>query len=161
MFRVWLPITAVLLLARIAPAEEKKGDKVEFQSYTTPYFEKNTSGLKGDASHLVVPDKAKFDALFGIARVMGKKPPLLPDNAFDTDIALVVIKRGNAVTSYKVDGVSVADGVLHLSYTATAGKPSESARFASPLIVTVKKDGYKSVNFVENGKKVATVELAK
>jgi len=150
-----------LVLALPILAEEKpaKGDKVEYQAYTV-YFEKNTSGLKGDVSYLAVTDRPKFDSLFGFGRTMGPKPDLLPADAFEKKMVVGVIKRGNAITTYKVDGVTAADGVLQVSYTATTGKPG-SAKFASPLIIAVPKGTCKSVDFIENGKKVGTAEIGK
>ncbi len=151
----------VLLLALPILAEEKpaKGDKVDYQVYT-PYFEKNTSGLKGDVSYLAVTNRKGFDALFGVARTMGPRPEFLPADAFEKKMVVGVIKRGNAITTYKVDGVTAADGVLRVSYTATTGKPG-SARFASPLVIAVPRGACKSVEFVENGKKVGMAEIGK
>ena len=86
---------------------------------------------------------------------------MVPRFGDEKKLVVAVIKRGNATTTYKVDGVTAADGVLQVSYTATPGKASPSARFASPLIVAVPKGNYKSVNFIENGKKAGTAEIGK
>lgn len=162
MFKVLSSLT-LLLLAVPAMAEEKpaKGEKVEYQVYTAPYFEKNTSGLKGDVSYLVLPDKKGFDEAFGIGVVMGKKPDLISEGAFEKKLVIAVINGGDAPITYKVDGVTAADGALQISYTATAGKKSDTARFASPLIITVSNGDYKTVNFIENGKEAGSAKVAK
>lgn len=148
------------VLSTAAAEKGEKGDKVEYKTYTSPYFEKNTSGLKGDASFLVLPDKKSFDAIFGVGFVMGKKPDTLTAADFDKKLVAGVIKRGNAIVTYKVTGVTSADGVLTVTYTTKAGEPG-TATFASPLIVAVDKGKYKSVAFLENGKKVGTFEIEK
>jgi hypothetical protein len=57
--------------------------------------------------------------------------------------------------------VTDKDGVLKVTYTATGKDGGGSARFASPLIVSVPKGKYKSVEFIENGKKAGTVKVEK
>ena len=42
------------------------------------YFEKNNSGLKGEASYLAIKDRETFDKAFGVAFTMGKKPNVRP-----------------------------------------------------------------------------------
>ena len=137
-----------------------KGEKVEFKTFTRPYFEKNNSGLKGEESLLAVTDQEKFDAIFGVGFVMGKKPDLLSKDAFEKQMVLSVIKRGSAITTYAVKGVTETDGTLYVDYTAETGAPS-TAKFASPVLIAIPKGKYKSVVFVENGKKVGTVEIGK
>lgn len=158
MSKLLLSLTGFVLVLSVLAADKPAG--VEYQVYPEAYFEKNTSGLKGEASFLALSDKKGFDNVFGVGVVMGKKPMLLPEGAFDKQLVLAVIKRGNAVTTYKVDGVTADAGVLQLRYTATTGQPT-TARFASPLIVAVPKGDYKAVNFIENGKKAGSIELGK
>jgi hypothetical protein len=147
---------AAFLLTIVAwPGLAEEGAKVDFKTYGD-YFESNRSGLKGPESFLVITDRKKFDATFGLATVMGRKPEVLPADAFDSRIVLVAIHRGNAIWTYKVESVQAQGGVLSLHYRAES-KDGGSATFASPLIVSVPKGDYKSVEFIENGKKVATV----
>jgi hypothetical protein len=125
-----------------------------------PYFEKNNSGLKGDNSHLVLTDRKDFGRIFGSGRVLDKKPDLIPDETFDAGkIVVAAIKRGDKIYTYKIDKVSLSDGKLTFRYTAEAKGAGGAARFASPLVAVVAKKGVKEVEFVENGKKVATVKV--
>src|SRR5580658_7116741 len=98
-------LLSVLLTAAVvlpaASASLDKGEKVEYKTYSAPYFEKNNSGLKGEASFLVLPDKESFDKVFGVGFVMGKKPPVLKGDDFDKKLVVAVIKRGNAPVKYK------------------------------------------------------------
>lgn len=154
-----------LLLALIGPAASladdiPKGDKVEFKTYARPYFEKNNSGLMGDQSFVVIADQATFDKTFGVGFVMGKKPDMLPKDVFDKQMVLTTIKRGPIYT-YSEVSVTGADGVLYFQYTADTKGAGGTAKFASPLIVAVDKGKWKSVVFVEGGKKVGTVEIKK
>lgn len=137
-----------------------KGEKVEFKTYARPYFEKNNSGLMGDQSFVAITDQATFDKTFGVGFVMGKKPDLIPKDAFDKQFVVSTIKRGPVYT-YSEVSVTGADGVLYVQYSADTKGAGGTARFASPLIVAVDKGKWKSVVFVENGKKVGTAEVKK
>jgi hypothetical protein len=89
---------------------------------------------------------------------MGKKPNVVGKNAFEKNLVVATITRGNAITKYEVEKVLLdKDGLLSVLYKATA-EPPGTARFASPLIITVPKDKVKKVAFIENGKTVGTAE---
>jgi len=122
------------------------------------YFEKNNSGLKGEASYLAIKDRETFDKAFGVAFTMGKKPNVLPVNAFDTRIVVAAIKRGGQVWEYKVEGVTADHATLTVRYGATS-KDGSGAQFASPMVVSVARGPYKNVIFIENGKEVGKVSL--
>jgi hypothetical protein len=157
-----LALAAVLSLAAAGLADEKaeaKGEKVAYDVYSS-YFESNKSGLKGDASYLAFTEPKAFDAVFGVAVVMGKKPSVLAKDAFDSKAVVAVVKRGKAVWTYKVDKVTADGDTLYVQYDATS-KEDGSATFASPLIVSVDKGKYKEVVFIENGKKVGTAKIGK
>lgn len=141
-------------------ADEPKGDKVEF-SLHGGHFEKNNAGLKGDQSFLLLTTREGFDKIFGAGFVMGKKPNVVPKDAFDKNVVVATIKRGNAVTNYEVEKVTLdKDGTLYVQYKATTNpaNPAGTATFASPLIISVPKDKVKKVTFIENGKTVGTAE---
>ena len=122
------------------------------------HFEKNNAGLKGEQSFLLLTDREAFDKIFGAGFVMGKKPNVVPKGAFDKSVVVATIKRGNAITTYDVEKVTLdKDGTLYVQYKATAG-PAGTATFASPLIVTAPKDKVKKIAFIENGKTVGTAE---
>ncbi len=85
---------------------------------------------------------------------------MLTDDDFAKKLVVAVIKRGNALVTYKVDSVTAADDVLTVTYQAKAGEPGK-ATYHSPLIVAVDKGKLKSVVFIENGKKAGTAEIGK
>ncbi len=151
---------ALPVVAWAADKEEAKGKKVEFTVHTG-YFESNKSGLKGEASYLAFTDQKTFDGVFGKAVTMGKKPNFLPEDAFDTKLVVATIKRGDAVWQYKVEKVTADDGVLYIKYEATSKGGGGSARYASPLIVSLDKGKYTSVVFIEKGKKAGTAKFEK
>jgi hypothetical protein len=146
------------VLAAPAPDDTAKGKKVEYNVHNG-HFEKNDAGLKGDSSYLAFTDRDGFDKVFGIGRVIGKQN-FVPKDAFDKKMVVAVIKRGNAITDYKVEKVTADEGTLYVQYTAKMGEAG-TATFASPLIVSVDKDKYTAVVFIENGKKADKVKLAK
>lgn len=156
-----LAVLALPLLALAAPAPDDdtaKGKEVKFDVHNG-HFVKNNAGLKRDSSYLVFSDRESFDKVFGAAAIM-RKQNFVPKDAFDKKMVVAVIKRGKAVTEYKVEKVTADDGTLYVQYTAKTGTPG-SATFASPLIVSVDKDKYKSVVFLENGKKAEKVKVGK
>jgi hypothetical protein len=110
------------------------------------------------ASFVVVNDQARFDQVFGVATVMRDKSHRLPKDAFKSNIVLAAVKRGNALWEYKVEGVTVEQGVVRLRYAVTS-KATPDTTFACPLIVSIPRGDYKAVVFIEDGKKVETVKV--
>lgn len=151
------------LLVAAAPAPDEdtaKGKKVDFDVHNG-HFESNKSGLdKEKPSYLVFSDRDEFDKIFGVGRVSGKQN-FVPKDAFEKKMVVAVIKRGNAITEYKVEKVTADEGTLYVQYTATAKGGGGTATYASPLIVSVDKEKYTSVVFLENGKKVEKVKVGK
>lgn len=147
------PILCLLLVVPFVLAQEN------VPTYG-PYFESNRSGLKGDASYLVFRDAKKFDAVLKLVPpVGGRRPVAVPTDAFAKSLVLSVIRRGP--TTYTYEGVLSEEkaGVLTLTFkSAPVGAPS-TAQFATPLVVVLPKGAAKSVEFVENGKKVETIKL--
>jgi len=138
-----------------------KGKKVEFDVHAN-HFQKNNAGLKGASSYLVFTDYASFDKVFGVAVTMDKlKPNFVVKDTFDKKMIIAVIKRGNAPIVYKVNSVTAEGEKLFVQYTTKAEMAQPTATFASPLIVSVAKNDYKSVEYIENGKKVDLVEDGK
>lgn len=145
----------VTVLAASAGAAEQT--KLAFDTYSG-YFVSNQFEPDAAASFVVIDDQAGFDRVFGVAMVMGDKSHRLPKDAFKSYIILTAIKRGNASCEYKVEGVTVERGVIQLRYAVTS-KATPSTTFACPLIVSVPRDAYKAVVFIEDGKKVQTLRI--
>ncbi len=153
-------VSALALVSATHAADEAKGEKLTY-TVATGYFEKNNSGMKGDASYVNILTTKHFDSVFqAVPPLMGgKRPVLLPAEHFDKSFAAVVIKRGPAITTYTVEKVTLdADGNVYVQYKAESG-PAGTAMFASPLIVSVPKDKAKKVVFIENGKTVSTLDV--
>jgi hypothetical protein len=122
------------------------------------YFVSNKFEPDAAESFVVLTDQASFDKVFGVGFVMNDKSHRLPKNAFETLIVVAAIKRGHAFWEYKVEDVTVEQGAVRLQYTATS-KATPDTAFACPLIVSVPRDDYKAVTFIEDGKKVKTVKV--
>jgi len=140
------------------PAAPAAGSPLAFDIYGG-YFVSNKFEPKAETSFVVIQDQQAFDMVFGAAFVMRDKSHRLPPGVFDTKIVLAAIHRGKAVWEYAVQDVRAEGGVVTLRYTATP-KPSDSAQFACPLIVSIEKGPYAAVRFVENDKPVKKVEIA-
>jgi hypothetical protein len=151
------------LAAAAAPADDKaeaKSKDVDYQVHSG-YFERNDSGLKGDASYLALADQKAFDAVFGVGRVLGGKQNFLPKDAFDSKLVAAVVKRGKSVVEYKIEKVTADGGTLYVQYTTAEKGGGGTATFASPLIVSADKGKYTSVVIIENGQKAGTAEVGK
>ena len=130
---------------------------VEFDTYDG-YFVSNQFEPKAATSFVVLKDQAAFDKVFGVGMVMRDKHHRLPAAAFDDKIVVAAIHRGKAMVTYKVDSVAAEGPALIVTYT-TQVKPSETAEFSCPLIISVPKADYHAVRFLENGKQVKRLEL--
>ncbi len=152
-------LSFALLPCSARAADEAKGEKVEHTVYDA-YFEKNNSGLKGDTSLLALTDQAGFDKVFAARPPLmgGKKPMLLAKEAFDKQFVAAVIRRGNSITTYNVEKVTLDGDTLYVQYKATPG-PAGTATFASPLVISASKEKVKKVAFIENGKTVGTADV--
>ncbi len=158
MVRTALVVCLALVPLSARGADEAKGEKVEYALHTG-HFEKNNAGLVGNQSFLALGTFDAFDKVFGAGFVMGKKPNVVQKGTFEKNLVVATITRGNAITTYAVEKVTLdKDGTLYVAYKATAGPPG-TATFASPLIISVPKDKVKKVAFIENGKATATVEV--
>lgn len=122
------------------------------------YFVSNKFESDAAQSFVVITDQDRFDEVFGVAFVMNDKSHRLPKDAFKTLMVIATIKRGNAFWEYKVENVTVDEGVVRLRYKATS-KKTPATTFACPLIVSIPKGRYKAVEFVEGDETVKRVEL--
>lgn len=149
---------ALLLASLIAPPVEPA--KIEVKAYG-PYFESNRSGLKGGSSYLVFSDAKKFGEVLRLPPPLlgGKRPVPVPAEAFKKSHVLVVIKRGGTIYEYSGLKAEANRDTLRFSFKSSAKGAPGSARFATPLAVVVTGGKFKEVEFVENGKKVATVKV--
>lgn len=130
---------------------------VKAQAYDS-HFVRNDSGLNAPAHFLVVKDTDGFEKVFGTV------PPLmnqqdrhpLPPDAFETQLVLAVIHQGRSYTDYSDVKATAAGNTLTLAYRTKVRETPETV-YACPLIVSVPKQAYAQVRFVENGKPVAEV----
>lgn len=141
------------------PAQAADATKLTFDTYSG-YFVSNKFEPNAAESFVVVTDQEQFDKVFGAAMVMQDKSHRLPKDAFKSLMVVAAIKRGSEVVEYKVEGVTVKDGVVELRYTTTS-KKSDTATFANPLIVSIPRGKYTAVKFVEGGRTIKQVEIGK
>lgn len=124
----------------------------------TGHFEKNSSGLSGDASFLLFTSADAFDKVFGAVPPVGvRKPNSVNAVAFDKNAVAAVIRRGKAVVTYTEVSVKFDGGTATVKYSTEAGTPG-TATFASPLVVSFPKGTVTKVVFVENGKEVGSAK---
>jgi len=140
-------------------AQKGGGDReVDFQRYDS-YFEGNNSGLKGKTSYLVFNSQAKFDKVFHPAPTMGQNS-FLPEKAFQTKLVIATVTRGRFIRKYDLTKVTAKNGKLYVWYKITDGDEG-SASFRSPLILSVDKNKYSQIIFMENGKRAGAIPFSK
>jgi hypothetical protein len=154
-------LSFLLLPALLAAPVPAKPEEKRLEAVThTGYFEKNTSGLKGDASQLVFTGSEEFGKIFGVL-----PPPMkagyyryVPDSTFDKNLVLAVITRGASTATYSDVSTTISGTTLTVHYKSALGAPS-TATFATPLILSVPKEGIKTVVFIGNEKESAKIEV--
>ena len=151
---------AILLSAVFCPGQQASAAepaKLAFDTYSG-YFVSNKFERDTAESFVVIHDQGQFDKVFGVGFVMRDVHHRLPKDAFQSLMVIAAVKRGQALVEYKVEGVTETAGVVELRY-ATTEKKSNTATFACPLIVSIPKENYTAIKFVENGQEVKKVEL--
>ena len=133
---------------------------IDFEVFRKGYFERNDSGLKGKSSYLLLETRAAFESLFGIARTMGEPPPWVEPVAFERSLAVVAIRRSNAIWTFEVDEVVRVEDEVRVAYRADEGTRG-TASYACPLIILIPRGDYRKIRVLENGKRVATLEPAR
>jgi hypothetical protein len=154
MFPIFL---AVSILAAPVPAKPEEKN-IEYVVHTG-HFERNDSGLKGDASQLVFTDADAMAKIFGtVPPLGGKKQSPVTKDVFGNNLVVAAITRGSSVGTYSDVTTRLSGTTLTVTYKVRLGADS-TANFATPLILSVPKDGIKSVVFVVNGKETAKIEV--
>ena len=148
-------LTFCLGLLAAEPATQPASKPVAFDVHNG-YFVSNQFEPKEPSSFAVITDQKAFDRIFGVGVVWADKSHRLPEKSFDSKTVVAVIKRGETFWQFTVQDVQAGQGVLTIRYTATA-EPQDSAEFACPLIVSVPKGSYTSVQFIENEKLVKAI----
>jgi phospholipase/lecithinase/hemolysin len=142
--------------------------QVKFESYSDArYFERNDSNLKGKSSYLIFDSQEKFEQIFGYATTSGDNR-FLPENVFDSKLVVATIKRGESIYNYDLKKVTVKNKKLYVWYDVAPKNPAAvektrddgSYSYASSCFLTVDKNNYSEVIFMENGKRVGAVSVS-
>jgi len=133
--------------------------KLKFKTYSG-YFVSNKFEPDAPSSFVALDNPKQFDQVFGVAFVIGDKSPRLAPDALNTELVLSAIRRGKAFCTYRISSVTEKEGVVRLRFQTTS-KKSDSASFACPLIISIPKGKYHTVEFHENGKLVNRLEIGK
>jgi hypothetical protein len=152
-------VFAVSLLAAcfVSSLSAAEPEKLKFDAYSG-YFVSNKFEPEAEASFVVATTEEQFNNVFGVAAVMRDRSHRLSKDAFKANIVLSAIKRGKALWEFRIDGITVKDGVVEFRYTTTE-KKIEAASYACPVIVSIPKGKYKAIQFIENSKPVKTIEM--
>ena len=154
-------LIAAFALGGSAIAADGTGASVKAVAFDTHegYFVSNMFEPNAPTSFVIATDQAAFDKMFGVARVMRDRSHRLAPDAFGERAVVAAIHRGKAMVTYATESVTIEGKTLVIRYTAKA-EPSDSAEFSCPLILSVPKDGYDAVRFIENGKPLKTLKTA-
>lgn len=116
-------------------------------------FEPNTA-----SSFVVLQNQKEFDRVFGVAAVMFDRSRRLEPNVFSNRIVVAAIHRGHADIKYRVVSVTRNGAVLQIRYTTKTDR-TPLTEYACPLILSVPRDGYSAVQFIENKKLIKSVPM--
>src|ERR1700722_13455088 len=114
-----------------APAKD-----IPFDVYSG-YFVSNQFEPDKAQSFEIIKDQNSFDAVFGVAVVMGDRSHRLPAGVFDKNLVIATIDRGTGFREMKASSVKLDAGVLTLDYSASAPNAADTATYACPLIISV------------------------
>lgn len=157
MRNVLIPWAVIMIAAtNVTAADSPTTQPIPFAIHDG-YFVSNKFEPDAPTSFVLLKDQKAFDEVFGSAFVMRDSHHRLPPNAFETKMVVAAIHRGNATWDYTVESVTADGKTLVVKYT-TQSTPNNTAEFACPLILSIEKGDYTDVQFVENGKKIKTLE---
>jgi hypothetical protein len=158
--RLALFAVALAVVPCLCADDEAKGKKIDFEVYDL-HYEKSNEDLKGDVSFVAIPDQETFDKYFGPVPKAEGKTKAMPKEAFKTKVVASMIKREPKAWDYKVQKTTVDGDTLYVQYETKLIKDRLKINLSSPLIVAVDRGKYKSIVFIENGKKVGTADFPK
>ena len=152
-------LIAVTTLAVLtwSPVEARSGIVVPHVVYNG-YFVSNEFEPKIADSFIVLKDQAAFDRVFGAAAVMFDRSYRLPANIFRSNMVIAAIHRGHADVTYRNVHVTRDGTVLRVSYN-TKEQRAPLTEYASPLILSIPRDNYSAVSFIENDRTVKSVPM--
>ena len=184
---VWIVTAGLLPLAAGSTLGgdkfEPKGKKVEFKVHSgyceraeharAEQIKAQKKKTLGNVSFLAFTDQDSFDQAFGKTpdkedlntflpngEAKGKKPNLLPKNAFDKKIVVATTIRGANISAYKVVKVTADGDTLYVQYQESSAFAGNNRIWSSPLILSVDKGPYASVVFILGKKKYGTATIA-
>ena len=184
---VWIVTAGLLPLAAGSTLGgdkfEPKGKKVELKVHSgyceraeharAEQIKAQKKKTLGNVSFLAFTDQDSFDQAFGKTpdkedlntflpngEDKGKKPNLLPKNAFDRKIVVATTIRGANISAYKVVKVTADGDTLYVQYQETSTFAGNNRIWSSPLILSVDKGPYASVVFILGKKKYGTATIA-
>lgn len=155
-------ISAPVLVLAFAPAPDAGRKPVEHKTWNG-YAESRDSGLKGDASFLALTAKSEFSRVFDPVLTPRGRPDVIPADAFDKQLFVAVIKRGDVLWDYKVEKVTANGDTLTVHYRATPHKGGDFPRGetakafgTAPIRTTVKGDSGGTAKAVDTGRVITT-----
>ena len=128
----------------------EKNQKLKFEVHSG-YFVSNKFEPQKTRSFVIANNQKQFDQIFGVAFVLGDKSHRLEEDELKSKTVIAAIRRGKSLCDFKINSITNRDGVLEVKYAAKMQKES-TASFACPLIISVPKEQYKEIHFIENGK---------
>lgn len=135
----------------------EKNQKLKFEIHSG-YFVSNKFEPQESRSFVIANNQKQFDQVFGIAFVLGDKSHRLEKNELKSKTIISTIRRGKSLCDFEVNSVIKRGGILEVRYEAKMQKES-TASFACPLIISVPKEQYKEIHFIENGKFLKKIKI--
>ena len=149
-FYIWASFFIVTINFSFSEEKKIRSNQINYEIHNG-YFVSNKYEPKKTQSFIISDEQKGFDSVFGVAFLQGDKSNRLKEKWFDSKIVISTIKRGSFFCEYEVSSITNNNGEILLRYN-TKEKKSSTAEFSCPLIISIPKNNYKSVKFIENGK---------
>jgi hypothetical protein len=113
-----------------------------------------------DKAFVKTPDREDLANVYPNGQPKGKKPNLLPANAFDKKMVVATTIRGANISAYRVLKVTADGNTLYVQYLEQSAFAGNNRIWSSPLILSVDKGPYTSVVFILGNQKYGTATIA-
>ena len=156
---------AASLQAETNTVEERKGESVEYRILDPGAFQsfvKNWDNKEHPVLYAAIGSSNDWDAVFGPAPVMGRTRPFAPNGKlYEKELILIVSRVVKPPAAFKLEDISDSKGELVFRYAFKAGESNASFTIKQHMAVVVPKREYKTIAFIENGKRIGLLNIDK
>lgn len=152
------PMLVLAVLAQVSPvlaADPSGGTSLSVKTYSA-YRATRKPGWADWQEFRLFESLPDFKRSYEAASNVLEESQCVPEDTFQTNVVLALLKWGDTPCEYQVDQVVARDAILEVRYQTKIARKSKGSRkehvVISPLIVPLPKAGIKAIHLVENGR---------